>query len=42
MEQRHGNGDVSREKMKDVCVRVRNGKAICIAYAIEDRCTEGR
>ncbi len=27
--------------MKGVCGRIRNGKAICIAYAIEDRSTEG-
>jgi hypothetical protein len=42
VEKRHGNGDVSRGEMKGVCVSIRNGKAICIAYAIEDRSTEGR
>jgi hypothetical protein len=42
MEHRHGNDDVSRGEMKGVSVGIRDGKAICIAYALEDRSTERR
>ncbi len=40
VERSHGYDDVSRGAMKGVCVRI-DSKTIGIAYAIEDRSTEG-